>query len=325
MSVPKRHHFVPERLQQHFSNGEGGLWTFSSRNRAKGVWCGTVENHLVEGHLYSHVESDGTKDTSLETRFAMLEGGATPIIAKITSNARNERLPWLTRREREIWEFFLYQQYRGVSDLYSSLLSEDQRRVEVENRLAELVRSGYPLSNSESCELLEPATLKRMYKNLRVATLKTGSEAVLAAIAQRGIAVAKIASDKKSFVLGSRPVVKLTLPDATHLSDTRVEMWLAVAHDIMVGLGLDDHQEMLVPVSPQQVRHCNEAAAKQSSQIVGRSQALVQSLARFAGTRTEVACAAEAWTAWRGMPDPFECQTRRGVHADRGACGGHDG
>lgn len=325
MNVPKRHHFVPELLQQHFSNGDGGLWTFSSRNRAKGVWCGTIENLLVEGHLHSHVERDGSKDTSLETQFSMLEGFTAPIIGKIISNARNGRLPSLTRQERETWDFFLYQQYRRVPDLYSSLLSEDQHRVEVEDRLDELVRSGYSLSNSERSELLEPATLKRMYKNLRVATLKTGSEAVLATIAQRGIAVARVASDKKSFVLGSRPVVKLTLPDVTHLSDTRVEMWLPVAHDIMVGLGSYDHREMLVPVTTQQVRHCNVAAAKQSSQIVGRSEALVQSLARFVGTKTEIPGAAEAWAEWRDLPDRLSIEPGAASMLTGGRFGGDDG
>ncbi|WP_349434300.1 DUF4238 domain-containing protein [Pararhizobium sp. A13] len=293
MNVPKRHHFVPEMLQKNFTNDEDGLWTFDSRNAAKGVWSSTYGNLFLEGHLYSLVQPDGTKDVSLESWFSELEGQVAPIVQKIMSTARRGKLPCLSGQERQIWDFFFYQQWRRVPDLFASLLTPEQHRIEVENLLDVLVRSGRPVSNQERSDLLEPASLKRMHKNLRVATLKTGSRTVLDVIAGRGIAIGRLLHPRKSFVLGSRPVVKLTLPGITHLSDPRVEMWLPIASDVIVGMGSIDSPELLVPVSAAQARNQNEASAMQSSQIVGRSKPLIQSLSPLVGRKVQFTPVAE--------------------------------
>ncbi|MFB9953010.1 DUF4238 domain-containing protein [Rhizobium puerariae] len=285
MNLPKRHHYVPEMLQKNFIDDEAKLWTFDSRNGAKGVWCSTHENLFLEGHLYSHINADGTKDASLETWFSELEGEAAPIVQKIIATARRGRCPGLTKTERQIWDFFFYQQWRRVPDLFASLMTAEQHRDEVERLLDELERQGRRFSNKERSDLLDPASLKRMRRNIRVASLKTGSDNVLNVIGARGLVIGRIDSSRKSFVLGSRPVVKLNPPGITDLSDARVEAWLPIASDIIVGVGLYDRAELLIPFNTKQTRNQNEASSKQSSQIVGRSKALVESLAPYVGTK----------------------------------------
>ncbi|MBP2510295.1 hypothetical protein J2855_003948 [Agrobacterium tumefaciens] len=285
MNLPKRHHYVPEMLQKNFVDDEAKLWAFDSRNRTKGVWRGTHENLFLEGHLYSHVNADGTKDATLETWFSELEGVAATVVQKIIATARRGHYPNLTKTERQIWDFFFYQQWRRVPDLFASLMTAEQHRDEVERLLNELEGQGRRLSNQERSDLLNPASLKRMRRNLRVATLKTGSDNVLHVIGARGLAIGRTDSSKKFFVLGSRPVVKLNPPGITDLSDVRVEAWLPIASDIIVGVGLYDRDEILVPFNTKQTRNQNEASSKQSSQIVGRSKALVESLAPYVGTK----------------------------------------
>ncbi|NKM69410.1 DUF4238 domain-containing protein [Rhizobium laguerreae] len=236
-------------------------------------------------HLYSYVNPDGSKDSSLEQWFSQLEGTAAPILRKIVANARQAKRPSLTAAEKEIWDAFLYQQWRRVPDLYASLLAPEAHKAEVEHLLDELSTLGRPVSNWERSQLLEPVSLKRMRQNVRVSSLTTGSEMVLSALGRRGLAVAKLANPRKSFILGSRPVVKCTLPGITDLSDPRVELWLPISYDVMAGIGRLDEREILVPLNDQQVRLQNEAAAAQSTQIVGRSRELVQSLSRFVGTK----------------------------------------
>jgi hypothetical protein len=164
-------------------------------------------------------------------------------------------------------------------------MTVEQHRDEVERLLDELELSGRWLSTDERNNLLNPVALKRMRRNVRVATLKTESENALDVIGARGLVIGKVDGSKKSFVLGSRPVVKLTLPGITDLRDLRVEMWLPVAADVIVGVGLYDKKEILVPFNTKQVRSQNEASSKQSSQIVGRSSALVRSLAPHVGRK----------------------------------------
>ncbi|WP_457811447.1 DUF4238 domain-containing protein [Sinorhizobium meliloti] len=287
MNLPKRHHYVPEMLQKNFIDDEAKLWTFDSRNSAKGVWWSSHENLFLEGHHYSHINTDGTKDPTLEIWFSELEGEAAPVVQKIIAAARRGRCPNLTKNERQTWDFFFYQQWRRVPDLFASLMTAEQHRDEVERLIDELERSGRRLSNQERSNLLDPTTLKRMRSNVRVASLKTGNENVLAVIGARGLVVGRIDNLRKSFVLGSRPVVKLTLPGLTDLSDTRVEAWLPIASDVIVGVGLYDRAEILVPFNTKQTRNQNEATSKQSSQIIGRSKALVESLAPYVGTKVQ--------------------------------------
>jgi hypothetical protein len=101
MNNPKRHHYVPEMLQRRFTNTEDGLWTLDCRNPKNGIWCGTIGNLLLEGHLYSHVHQDGSKDTSLETWFSELESESAPIIEQIVGRARLGKEPSLTANQRQ--------------------------------------------------------------------------------------------------------------------------------------------------------------------------------------------------------------------------------
>ncbi|MBY5329941.1 DUF4238 domain-containing protein [Rhizobium leguminosarum] len=285
MTLPKRHHYVPEMLQKNFVDEDDRLWTFDSRNRERGVWRSSYENLFLEGHLYSYIHPDGTKDPSLEKSFSELESEAAPVTRKIIDAARRGSCPELTTAERLTWDVFFYQQWRRVPDLFASLMTVERHRDEVERILDELERAGRRLTNQERSDLLDPHALKRMRRNLRVAALKTGSDNVLEVIGARGIVIGRVDNFKKSFVLGSRPVVKLTPAGITDLRDARVELWLPIASDVIVGVGLYDKTELLIPFNTAQVRNQNEASAKQSTQIVGRSSALVKSLAKGVGTK----------------------------------------
>jgi len=125
--------------------------------------------------------------------------------------------------------------------------------------------------------------------------LKTGSDDILSVIAGRGLAVVRIPHPKKSFVLGSRPVLKLTPPETNDLSDPRVELFLAIAPDVMVGVGPLDQGEVIVDISDKNVRLTNESVCTQSSQITGRSKELIASLSPFVGRKVGKFPLPEAW------------------------------
>jgi hypothetical protein len=116
--------------------------------------------------------------------------------------------------------------------------------------------------------------------------LKTGSDDILSVIAGRGLAVVRIPNPKKSFVLGRRPVLKLTPQETNDLSDPRVELFLAIAPDVMVGVGPLDQGEVIVDISDKNVRLTNESVCTQSSQITGRSKELIASLSPFVGRKS---------------------------------------
>jgi hypothetical protein len=190
---------------------------------------------------------------------------------------------------------FFYQQFRRVPDFYDALLTPEQHQAQVGKFLDEFDKEVRPLTNKERSDFLDPASLSRSYRNVRVSSLKNGSDNVLSIIAARGLAVVRIPNPRKSFVLGSRPVVKLTPPETNDLTDPRVELWLAIAPDLMVGIGPLDQRETLVDISDRNVRLMNEAVCAQSSQIIGRSRELIASLSKFVGRQVGKTRLPEAW------------------------------
>lgn len=128
--------------------------------------------------------------------------------------------------------------------------------------------------------LATPKAMARTVRNVRVQTLVQFSAEVMGVLERRGIAVLRITNPNKSFIIGSRPVVKLTTPDCTDLNDTRVEMWLPIATDVAVGAGRGDGGVSLhLTQDGRLVRQLNMAIAKQSGTIAAGSAALARSIA----------------------------------------------
>ena len=71
----------------------------------------------VQGHLYTLVEKDGSKDTTLEKYYVDIEGIADQVIEKIVRAARKGQLSRLTITEKIDWDNFVYRQCERVPDL----------------------------------------------------------------------------------------------------------------------------------------------------------------------------------------------------------------
>ncbi len=284
MNNPKRHHFVPEMLQKRLVNDQGGLWSYDSRYPEKGVRADMPGNLMLVGHLYTFVDQAGQKDLSLEAAFSILEGLADPIVQKITDSVSVSKLPNLTSVERKVWDEFFLQQWRRVPDVHESLMSENQYRMALEEAMDEFSRTYRPVTSGEREHFLSPERIKRGRSNLRVKSLKKQSVVIRSALSRRGLVFARVVNPKKSVVLPSRPVVKVTSADVTVLSDDRVQAWLPIAPGIVVSPGYSHIREYIISLPDDLVRKMNLALAVQSTQIVGRSKALLSSIAPFVGT-----------------------------------------
>jgi hypothetical protein len=276
--IPKRHHFVAEMHQQRFADDDDRLYFYNSRRPEDGVQRTSAGNLFCEGHLYSDIAADGTKDPKLEYFFSALESKVNFIIEKIVTAARLNRHPELTPRERIIWDRFFALQFKRVPDLHRRVASFDDFISELEKYL-QIVLEHRPDMLDQVVELRKPEAQKRLYHNIRVDVLLKPSGEVEETLSKRGLAVIRIALPNKSFIIGSNPVVKFTLPDHTNILDHRVEAWLPIAHDVAVGVGLHAGTESFVPVTdPSSVRHINQAIAAHSSMYAGRSKELLCSL-----------------------------------------------
>jgi hypothetical protein len=277
LNEPKRHHYNPEMLSSRFADEDGNLHFFDKRVPKKGIMTAKPENVFVQGHLYSHINKDGSKNTALEKYFSYLEGRAAKLIARITTAARMGQVPGLTDSEKSEWDAYIYHQWSRVPDLHARTSKNFDSLLR--NLVKDFERNIRPLTVAERADLEKPEAIARIHQNARVSSLRSNSGPAVKAMGNRGLAVAVIRNPKKSFVLGSLPVVKLTPPGRTHIADPAVEVWLPIAADIAVGLGKARGTEIPVPITDRQIRNLNEAIFRQSTVIAGRSPELIASLA----------------------------------------------
>jgi len=281
-TMSKRHHFVPQMLLRRFVDHNSNLYYFDKRFPSRGVLVSTSQNLFLENHLYTAEDKDGVKDVELESYFSELEGRADHIIEKIVTAARKEQKPNLTSYEKEIWNLFFYYQWKRVPDYFRKIhalmdfdrsLHEAVTTFETEHR---------PFTDDERRNLQDPAWRDRIKQGAIVQALADPGPLVETALSQKGLGVVVIQKPNKSFVIGSNPVLRLSLPGRSHLTDPTVEIWLPVAHDILVGPAPLPQQELVVGLrEDRHIRYINESILKQSTVIAGRSKELISSLVRY--------------------------------------------
>ncbi|MCH7776908.1 MAG: DUF4238 domain-containing protein [Gemmatimonadetes bacterium] len=280
MSVPKRHHYVPQMLLRRFTNARGKLYFFDKRVPEKGVLTSTPKNLFLEKHLYTRYDERGTKDVTLERDFAALEGKANQVIEKIVTAARKGLTPSLTADEKATWDQFFYYQWKRAPDLHEKTSVFGDFENVIQEALAEFETTIRPLTDEERQSMQDRDVLARIKQNAKVDAVADPGQEVQDVLGQKGLGVVIIPKPNKSFVIGSLPIVKLTQPGRTHLADPSVEAWLPIASDVAVTPALSRNREKLVPINEDRhVRGINAAIFKQSTTTAGRSQALITSLA----------------------------------------------
>lgn len=267
-------------LLRRFTDNQGKLFFFDKSNPQLGVRSSKTENLFVQNHLYTIRSKDGTKDTSLESAFAAMESKANSIIEKLVISARKDREPNLSPEERQIFDSFFYYQWKRVPELIESTSSVSDFDNTFRCAISAFEKHIRPLSEFEREDLHQPATIKRVRQTAIVRAVADPGRRVLDEIAKKGLGIFITRKAKKSFVIGSRAIVKLTHRGRTNLSDPSVEVWLPIASDIAISLMSGPPWERLVECSDDRhIRHLNESTFKQSRIVAGRSRALIASLA----------------------------------------------
>jgi hypothetical protein len=278
MTVPKKQHFVPQMLLNGFTDGAG--WLHWTRTQDPVIRRARPAELFHKNHFYSTVSAAGVKDPLMERFLSLLEQEAAQIIRVILADVRAGRIPDLSPDQRSIWHFFFLVQWRRTPENQKSCTSDAEATKMLHDILDE-VREKLPEKASEIEALSQPEAVERTIRNVRVQSLLRLSTEVMSVLERRGISILRITNPKKSFIIGSRPVVKLTSPGRTDLNDPRVEMWLPISSDIAVGAGQGDGAVSVFMLGDgRPVRQLNEAIAAQSGTVAAGSPALVRSITR---------------------------------------------
>lgn len=264
-------------LLTHFVDQDGWLhwWRLGNGATVRKARPGEI---FLQNHLYSTVSAAGSLDPSMENALSILEADATSVVSDIREAARNGTRPDLTNDQKRVWYTFFLTQWRRTPEMQRAIISDLEAMEMLERELDEL-REKLPHRRAEIEALSSPSAKARTLRNVRVDQLRRESANVLQILERRGIAILRITKRNKAFIVGSRPVVKLTMPGRNNLDDPSVEVWLPIASDIAVGVGRGDGGISLHLVqADSQIRHLNNSIANQSSTIAGRSEHLVRSI-----------------------------------------------
>ncbi len=277
MNTSTRQHFIPRMLLKRFVDDTGKLYAVR-KQPPRQVFSTSPKNLFVKNNLYTQIDDDGNRDISAEEKFAKLERNADPVIEKIVRAARAHQKPGLTPNEKKIWDEFLYRQWIRVPQMRDNLEMEDI----YQDALREAEGIFGPLSEKARNGLDQKKEEAKKTAWVQAAVLSDASDSeVMDILALKGLAIAVIRNPKKSFVIGSLPIIKITPSGHTHLADPRVEALLPIAHDIIVTPGYSSGTEKIIDVTDtQHIRSINRCMFEQSDWTVSRSRDLVKSLAR---------------------------------------------
>ena len=278
MSRPKRHHYVAQMHSKRFAGPDGILYVYDKRFPDKCVQKRTPRNLFVEGDFFTQFDDKGAKDTSVETEFlARLEGKASPVIEKIVTSARRGHPPNLSSDEKDIWVKFSYVQIKRAPETrekYKEEVFQDVlREIDFIGRYRQFTDRELSILNDEE-------TMERLWRNGIIHNVRMRFEkGVYEILSEKriGVAVIRKPKPKRSFVIGSNPVVKMSRPERSHLADPTVELWLPIARDVAVtpcpGKG-----DKVVSVKDRHIESINRSIFQQSTVIAGCSRELIESL-----------------------------------------------
>ena len=282
MSVPKRQHYVPQMLLRNFTDEEGWLYVFDTRIPMKGVRRSRPKKAFFEKDFYTqYTYEQADKSYSIEHELGRIEAAAARVVRKIVSSAREGSNPDLIQHEKADWDAYLCSQLTRIPEVRPTDEELDRMRRQLgENILKQKEWSPTAIRNVKHV-INDAKIVSQSNQNIRASLAIPGPGELLDVIRGKGIRIARIRRATRSFVIGSKPIVKVTPTGHTNLADTAVDAWLPISHDVAVTPASRPGTEELVEITNNQpVRWLNKAIVKQSIAIAGRSEVLVKSLTK---------------------------------------------
>lgn len=166
MSLPKRHHFIPEFVLRNFADADGRLW-FHRPDFGLEVIPTSPKNLFVEGNLNTLIGENGEKDVRIERLFSRLEGMAGEIFPSILNAARTGQSIRLSGSAWDVWDNYMYYQMKRSPSA--------MRRAEIEVNLDEILDQ--TIADEEAAGRLDAATKIELLSDISKSTLRHNARA----------------------------------------------------------------------------------------------------------------------------------------------------
>lgn len=258
-------------LQKHFADSSGRIHFWNKAAADRGILTSRPGNLLVQQHLYSRYNDDGTKDTALEAAYSNLEGATDGVLKRVIPLVLRGDYPIIDDADKGALTLFLYEQWRRVPEMFERIAPRDQMR----SQIAAVIQTyeekrGKPIDDSLKARFLTEKYVEKFRQNARIGALIKKSDRILNALVGKGIYFG-LTDSKTSFLLGSMPVMKLT---AAHveLADPSVEVWLPIHRRVAMVFAGEIYAGGTIPLARKDVRKINTETAKRSQLLLSHSR-----------------------------------------------------
>jgi hypothetical protein len=278
MTEYKNNHYVPQWLLKRFMSDKGELFYFDKNRPEKPIQHRDPSKVFCEANLYVDIDKTGKRDVSLESEvYSELDNNAKLVTEKIVAAARKSLLPQLSDDEKLILDQFMFQQWQRTPDAQVEFNKAYNFEDEYRTSLEKYEKQVRPLNAFEKLIMDGALTKNRLHNSARILNLKRDDQVPVWLLGSRGLGIAKVSDSRTSYIVGSFPVVRLSY-DGKTLADPTTEVWLPIAHDVIITPSGKKHEEKLVELDRAKVRKMNELICKQSSKIASRSREVLCSL-----------------------------------------------
>ncbi len=262
-------------VQRNFTNETGGLHFWRRGFRIGDVRVTKPSNLFVEDHLYTIVDKNGVRDHSIEHWFGRLETLAAPFIQEFLNIVRHGITPIMNRTHWDLWHAYVYHaQKRSVAWHKRFLKHEDFLAV-----LKEIASEQEWVEHIEAWETDPERTFREM-NNARIAAQASPMpHEMMEELRNLGLVI-YVAPPKTSFIVGDDMSGDAFVSSGSESPNARRVQFMPIAPDVAVGY-CDTWGVHIDHLTVTDVRRMNEAMAKQSYLIAGRSKAQIASLSRI--------------------------------------------
>ncbi len=262
MSISRNHHYVPQQLSKHFTDGRW-LWYFDGAKARHGINAVTPEGAFCKRDLNTFVADDGTKSDAIERFYAEnLEDHTGPIFEQIVSAVRAGTDPRIEGEQRGFLQHFVFLQFKRPPDAHEEIVPDASFDSYFAKLQAKMDSDPGSFSDEDRALLADPAFRAVEMKNMRMRAVAEPSPRVFNVLS--GMGLYYLVPDRSMFVIGSCPVFGLGgIEETEDLSGFTLMM--PVASDVAIIFGPPQMNGAIHKIPT--ARWLNERIVRQSSAV----------------------------------------------------------
>lgn len=279
MGVSANHHYVPQGILRNFCFEGESIYYFSRHSKDRDIERRNIKSIFKKRQLNSKLNADGTTSDHLEKFFSKnFDDKIVDFVAHFQHVRVSDSPAFVSMTQHRFFVQCLYNLMKRTPEFHEPpAISVELERI-IPAAIEDFLREVRPLTQEEIQTILSDEAKKRITQNARVDVLARQAPEILNLLAKRKVCFAYPRSERKSFIIASQPVVRLTNNRDSNLHTGDVELWVPLTPKFAAGLLTLRNHANVFELSDNAVRHFNMAIAQGSSAIASHSEVLLKSL-----------------------------------------------